>query len=470
MLKTGHALVIDDKQNDGMIICSVLIENFTPCYFFQYDERKVLEHQEQQKPKLTGIRLIFQDLALTSQGEPSKTDYDAAALTIETIISEQNGPWLLVTWSTWAGAENNLGTQKAEEVFNHLRENLPPGLRPFAFVVLDTKPMYSKSGLHGELQAVSEISPELITHLSDHIKEKTAQHPATTALIEWETEVFRAISETVSEITSFIQPGNNFDSDLGSILRELSLAEIGKNISPENLSRGLKEVLSSILRDKIKSTACGIENFGDINEDQTQRLINWKAKTNRIIHLETSALSQDLPPGSIVELSHNPELAPGNFQSKEDLEKFIRPNFFQFDNTDNRATKNRVSTECSIIALDLTPPCDHAQNKSPWNKYIIGLLVPEANINYCRAPDRINGGRTNKLLGDYLLCLPEMMNQEGGKYFLVLNSKLIFSIDKTKANNVLKEHYKGRLREQILSDITSWLIRQSTRPGIVELR
>lgn len=470
MLNNGHSLVIDDKYHDGMLICSRLIETLVPCYFFQYDEKRLIEHQAQNTPKLTGIRIIFQDLALTSQGEPSKTDYEAAALTIETIVSSHNGPWLLATWSTWAGAENKLGIQKAEEVFTHLREALPSGLKPFAFVVLDTKPTYSKSGNHGDVQPASEIATERLQELSTHIKQKTELFPATTALINWEFEAFRAISETVSEITSFIQPGDHFDADLGSILREMALAEIGKNVDPVNLSRGLKEVLSTILRDKIKPTASGIEKFETIDDQRILRLENWKAKTNRIIHQELSVPSQTLPPGSIVDLSQNLELVPGGIDSQEKLNSFIRGNFFQFPKADKKPRRNEVSSSCSFIALDITPPCDHAQTKSTWNKYIIGIVVPDQYIEYCKFMDKETEQRSEKLLGENLICLPEMMNPDGGKYFLVFNSRLTFSIDTCKANEAFADRYKGRLREQILGDITSWLIRQTTRPGIVELR
>lgn len=471
MHSSGHSLVIDDKYDDGMLICSRLIENLTPCYFFQYDEQRLLERRQQDRPKLTGVRLIFQDLALTSQGEPSKTDYEAAALTIESIVSELNGPWLLVTWSTWAGAENQLGTQKAQEVFDHLRDSLAPGLRPFAFVVLDTKPRYSRSGMHGDVQRISDISSEQLQELSQHISQKVERYPATSALIDWESEVFRAISETVSEITSFIQPGEYFDADLGSVLREMALAEIGKNVDPQSLSKGLKEVLSSILRDKIKSTANGLENFEEIDDQKILRLEDWKAKTNRIIHQELSSPPPALPPGSLLDFSHNLELLPSAIDSPKELNSFIRKNFFQFGAGDcSKARKNEVSEACSFIALDITPPCDHAQTKSTWNKYIIGISVPEQYIDYCRMIDKKTGERTDKLLGEYLVCLPEMMNPDGPKYFLVFNSRLTLSIDTDKANSTFADHYKGRLREQMLGDLTSWLIRQTTRPGIVELR
>lgn len=471
MHSSGHSLVIDDKYDDGMLICSMLVGNLAPCYFFQYDEQRVFEHQQQNKAKLTGIRFIFQDLALTSQGEPNKTDYEAAAITIETLVSELNGPWLLVTWSTWAGDGNNLGTQKAQEVFEHLRDSLPAGLKPFAFVVLDTKPTYSKSGLHGDVQRASEISTERVRELSQHVTQKVAGYPATTALIKWESEVFRAISETVSEITSFIQPGDYFDADLGSVLREMALAEIGKNINPQNLAKGLKEVLSSILRDKIKANADGIENFEGIDDQKILRLSEWKAKTNRIIHQELSQPPHSLPPGSILDLSQNIDLLPCGIASKKELNSFVRENFFRFGQGEaGKANKDLVSESCTLVALDITPPCDHAQSKSTWNKYIVGLSVPEAYIRYCKSIDKVAGGRTEKLLGEYLLCLPEMMNPDGNKYYLLLNSRLTMSIGTEKANDVFRDHYKGRLREQILGDIASWLIRQTTRPGIVELR
>lgn len=469
MTNMGHALVIDDKYNDGMLICSILVNNLTPCYFFKYDEKALIARQEGSPTKLNGIRVIFQDLALTSAGEPSKTDYEAAAATIESVVSQTNGPWLLATWSTWAGGESNLGEKKAEEMFNHLRANLEPTQRPYAFVALDTKPQFTTSGIHSDVKSIELIEATLIEQLSVHISEKTNQNPATKALLSWELETFRAISETISEITSFIKPGEYFDADLGSILREMALADIGKNIAPNNMKKGIKEVLSSILRDKIGATIEGLEGFSNINETNVSRLENWKARTNRVIHFEESDSSSPLPPGSVINIDKHRQLLPMGALSDEDFGSFLRCNFMQFLKAENnKPNKAAVTSACSLVALDITPPCDHAQNKSPWSKYVIGIKIPEAHANCCNSIS--NDARTPKLLGEYLIKLPEMITKDNEHYHFIFNSRLTFSLDTTIANNTFSDDILGRLREQILSDINSWLIRQTTRPGIVELR
>lgn len=467
MSAMGHALVIDDKYDDGMLICTILLKNLTPCYFFQFDEKLLADRIAQNPAKLNGIRVIFQDLALISAGEPGRNDYEAAVATIESVISENNGPWLLVTWSTWAGAESGFGTSKAEEMFNHLRENLKPTQAPYAYVSLDTKPNFTSHGNHSEVKKIETIAPSEIDELTIHIFEKSSAFPATKSLLSWETEVFRAISETISEITSFIKPGEFFDPDLGNILYEMALADIGKNVAPENMKKGIKEVLSSILRDKIGATIDGLENFNTVDAERHTRLENWKAKTNRIIHFEEIAVGSPLPPGSVIDISEHYQILPSGGITAGEFGKFLRCNFLQFLRIENRQ-KEAVTAACSLIALDITPPCDHAQNKSPWSKYLVGIKIPKEYSHFC---NYINGqDRTNKLLGEYLIKLPEMINKRDEHYHFVFNSKLTFSLNSSFPNEHLTHHVLGRLREQILSDINSWLIRQTTRPGIVEIR
>lgn len=467
MSMMGHALVIDDKYDDGMLICTILVKNLTPCYFFQFDEKTLADRMAENPTKLNNIRVIFQDLALVSAGEPGRNDYEAAVATIESVVSETNGPWLLVTWSTWAGIESGFGTNKAEEMFNHLKENLKPTQAPYAFVSLDTKPKFTSHGNHSEVKKFELIEPSEVSALTSHIFEKSNSFPATKSLISWEIEVFRAISETISEITSFIKPGDFFDSDLGNILYEMALAEIGKNVAPENMKKGIKEVLSSILRDKIGATIDGLDNFNTVDADRQARLENWKAKTNRIIHFEEVAIGSPLPPGCVIDISQNRQLLPIGDLTAGEFGKFLRCNFMQFLRAEN-LQKETVTSACSLIALDITPPCDHAQNKSPWNKYIVGIKIPKAHANFC---NHINGNqRSGKLLGEYLIKLPEMINRNDEHYHFIFNSRLTFSLSSSFVNENLTPHILGRLREQMLSDINSWLIRQTTRPGIVEIR
>src|SRR3954468_1014251 len=91
------ALIIDDKESDGMAITKTLWRKGHPCLFFEYSAEKLAEDYE----KLSGVRIIFQDINLLNGTSPSKSDYDQAVLVIDKLLDDQNGPWLLATWSTW---------------------------------------------------------------------------------------------------------------------------------------------------------------------------------------------------------------------------------------------------------------------------------------------------------------------------------------------------------------------------------
>lgn len=468
----SHALVIDDKFNDGLLICSRLIDRLVPHYFFHFEHPRLAALKEQPK-NLSGIRLVFQDLQLVSTGAPKKDDYDAAAEILDALLGESNGPWLLVTWSTWAGAGNDLGTDKAEELFSHLQTELPEGKRPFAYVVLDTKPTFTIGDHHSSVNELSNIPEEERVALSQHINEKIAGFTATNTLLSWENEVFRAISETMSEVTNIIQIGDKFDSDLGSILREMATAEIGQHMAPENFGKGIKEILSSILRDKIQVTAQGLHEFENVDDT---RITSWKEKINRIIHFELSPSIRPFPPGSVFSMTNNLTLLPEPTADVPSIRKFIRSNFLTFKTSENNR-KDEVSDACSIVALDITPPCDHANNKALWNKYLVGIKIPKTLHEFSCMIERGKDSqdqrferRVNKPCGDYLIRLPNMIDKSNNEFLFIFNSKLTFSLKTSRAEEALDRCYIGRLREQILADLTSWLIRQTTRPGIVELR
>lgn len=469
----SRALVIDDKFNDGMLICSRLLDRLVPHYFFQYEPQKLAKFLEN-PIKLNGIRLVFQDLQLISPGAPQKSDYDAAADTLDALMDDTNGPWLLVTWSTWAGEDNDLGNEKAEELFNHLLSELPAGKKPFSYVVIDTKPTYTSGDHHSAVNELSEISDIDKEALSKHIDEKLTGFSATKILLDWESEVSRAVSETISGITNVIESGDRYDSDLGSILKHLATAEIGKNTTPDNFGKGIKEILSSILRDKIRVTAEGLQNFDDVDNS---RLSNWKQKTNKFIHLEDSPKIRPFPPGSVFSMAGNYDAIPEPSDNEDEIGKFIRSNFLDFLKCEN-GLKKTVSGACSLIALDITPPCDHANNKALWNKYLLGIKIPSDSQKFScmiersknEKGDRVEHRIENKLCGDYLIKTPSMIGEDENEFSYLFNSKLTFSLTSNMAEQRFESSNIGRLREQILSDITSWLIRQTTRPGIVELR
>ncbi|ROU01353.1 hypothetical protein EB809_04435 [Marinobacter sp. R17] len=128
------------------------------------------------------------------------------------------------------------------------------------------------------------------------------------------------------------------------------------------------------------------------------------------------------------------------------------------------------------ILFDITPACDHAQDKAFWRRFLVGIIVYEkAKKHFYR-----DGGK--KLPGEFLKATPKLQNGED-TWYLVLNSKLVVSIpdqaeyfssrDREQCPPfvpmVSKLELVGRVREQMLQEFISWYGRMATRPGIVSL-
>ncbi|MVF04936.1 hypothetical protein [Serratia marcescens] len=486
MIENTISLIIDDKIEDGSLICDYLRREFLPYQFYHYDEEKhdvVID----EKDKLSGIRIIFQDLALISSTHPSKSDYDAAADTIESLLSERNGPWLLITWSTWSMPESKDDTYP-KQLFDHLHEELPESLRPFAYIALD-KSFFTTDNRHGPAKPLQELSEEQEKKLSGYIKDGLSNSKSLHFLTDWEKNAKAAIYSTASELSQLaMQQKAEPDNALGKIIYELAIAHAGKNVEKDDyLQHSLSEVLSDIIRDKIEynkvssSQKISFDRLSDLDKKTLEAVPFWKSKINKAIHIDTHSFeNENSTPGSVFIIEKDGAgitFIPGEITDTSKLNKFKRKHFLNFM-SDERNEKDKICGEAKIICVDMTPPCDHANKKAEWNKYMIGLLLPTTHEKYCCLLSKnketgINERDERRLLGDNLVKIPNvyLTTPSGHNEFrMIFNSRLTISLPSDKSVEILGNGKIGRIREQLLSDMRSWFIRQTTRPGIVELR
>jgi hypothetical protein len=484
MIENTISLIIDDKSEDGGLICDYLRNEFLPYQFYLYDEKKTEEIKSSPK-NLTGIRIIFQDLALMSTTHPGKNDYDAAADTIEALLSKRNGPWLLITWSTWSMPDGG-GDEYPKQLFDHLHKELPESLRPFDYIAVD-KSFFTNDSRHGSAKCLTELTEEQKNKLSEYIKERVSNNQPLHLLAEWEKNAKSAIYSTTSELSQLaMQHTAEPEKALGRIIYELATAYAGKHGENEDyLQHALSEVLSDIIRDKIEHNGTpinplpSITEFAKIDKGVLEPIGSWKEKLNKAIHIDTHAFDLDSSsPGSIfiIEKEEGIKFLPDEIKNKRDINSFKRRHFLQFLTTE-KSEKENICDSIKIICIDITPPCDHANKKSEWNKYMIGVLVPIENEKYCCLLAKTNNGDkerdVSKLLGDNLVQLPKFyltLPNNFGEFRAIFNSRLTISLPSSHSAEILGNEKVGRVREQLLSDMRSWFIRQTTRPGIIELR
>lgn len=288
MIENTISLIIDDKIEDGSLICDYLRREFLPYQFYLYDEKKNEELREESK-KLTGVRIIFQDLALMSTTHPGKSDYDAAADTIESLLSEKNGPWLLITWSTWSMPDSE-GDEYPKQLFDHLHTELPENLRPFDYIALD-KSFFTTDNRHGPAKCLPDLTEEQEIKLSEYIKERLSSNKSLHFLTDWERSAKSAIYSTTSELSQLaMQQAVKPDDALGKIIYELAIAHAGKHNEREDyLQHSLSEVLSDIIRDKIEYNSTSsyktlsFKNLADIDKEILVPIGSWKGKLNKVM-------------------------------------------------------------------------------------------------------------------------------------------------------------------------------------------
>jgi len=479
------SLIIDDKESDGNFISAYLNKNFIPSIFYCYDSSKEWDDSHE---KISGVRTIFQDLSLISTSSPNATDFDAATDTIQNLLDVNNGPWLLITWSTWAESESDSDFPK--DLFNHLQNELPVALRPFDYITIN-KSIFTPGNDHNP---VSEPTNESLTELHHLIEVKLSERHGLKYLIGWEQAAKKAVYSALTELTTIANGHIESNKVLHKILDNIASSATGKSTCPIALNSGASETLSDIIKDKIENQIPNnvddftkvIQNAQENRDLDMSGLSKWKEAINKAIHFDTSEkINRTHKPGMLYDVDSrvlNSQISsfPETFNSTEQLSKFKRKNFFEFL-TEESSVKREVSTRSHLIFLDITPPCDHANNKAEWNKYIVGLLLNEQDSKFCKfiQTTRDETGNIRKrdefgsrLINDNLILLPKFSNGSSitPVFRIVLNAKLVFSIPTNKTQTCLNGMQTLRIRENMLADIRSWFIKQATRPGVVELR
>ena len=479
------SLIIDDKENDGNFIAAYLNKNFVPNIFYCYDSSNDWSGFE---AKLSGVRTIFQDLSLISNSSPDTTDFDAAAETIENILDENNGPWLLITWSTWAESESD--TNFPKELFDHLQQELPVSLRPFDYITIN-KSLFTPGRDHHPVSTPNNTS---LAQLHELIEQKISQRHGLKYLIGWEQAAKKAVHSALTELTNIASGHEQSNDILHKIFENIAESATGKSTCITALNAGTSETLSDIIKDKIENQAPNnIEDFEqvirsarDSRDLDMTGLSSWKESINRAIHFDMSEkVRQYHKPGNVYNINDKVigsgiKSFPDDISNVAALSKFKRKNFFCFLDSE-KALKKEVCERTVLVRLDITPPCDHANNKAEWNKYIVGIILKNDDDKFCKlvknintdnGPDRVREVDGVRLINDSLIMLPRYANEDepDSLFRIVLNAKLTFSVPVSTCDAALGDLQLMRARENILSDIRSWFIRQATRPGIVELR
>ena len=448
-LRIPRILIIDDKEEEGTTIAKALWDSKYAVRYIKYDPKSFLDTG---KEKLMGVRVVFMDIDLIGDGVfgSGSKNFSAIQQALEYCLDEKNGPYILITWSTFDAYANDL--------FRHLNDRITDNLKPVLYKRLN------KEDYKGEKR----------NKLSIKIEKYLKGLEATGCLIEWERNVQYATCETIFELMNIgVTSGlKSINKRITTVLYNLAKAEAGKNLNEGNATHHLHSMLSQLLYDEIT-------NMPFIKNDTSGKIIfagkasrpinQWHPKINTMLHLDYTKMDPNIGhiPGDVFEYPENVEGLP---IPHEDIEKFIRGKFMDFkDNEEKKKFKSEIKKSCRLLLIEITPPCDFAQNKFDWNRYIVAALIPEKLISLTYILKRKGKSREEGKSPDFRWNSPEFQFNNDSPFRVVFNSRFILSVP---CKNNFQSKFGERLfriRQPLLSDMIGWLARQSSRQGHVSL-
>jgi CheY-like chemotaxis protein len=421
--KNMRILIVDDNWEHGTSIKQALHTAGFKADFFEFDEKNIekLKHG-------VAVRIIFCDLNLGGDGVGGTKDYAIVSAVLEQIIQANNGPYVLISWTTFA--------KEAEGLLEYVKKRLPAHCHPIDFKIIDKENL---------------IAPAQGLALKKVVLDTFAEFPAIRAALEWECAVSLATTSVLEQLEAVasIDGVEKFDKRLHQIFTKLAEAEGGpKAIDRDDITHPLTMVLGRLLHDEL--TRFSIEPLIAQKDENFAGFDPKKPALNAMLHVHTTlpALGNvGSLPGLVFPWPAD-ETVPG-IPPIGERDAFTKSHFLK-----NSAKPDEIA-RCRLVLMDVTPTCDHSINDIVWRRMVGGVLIPQDSRNLCDANSN-GAGR--------LMSLP-VVSLKGENVFLVLNAQFHVSVPNGIANLRGLQPPEFLLKEQIYSDVLGWIGRQVSRQG-----
>lgn len=434
----SRTIIVDDSEPEGMQIAKSLWDSGMAVRFVHYNPSKFIKEGPQ---KLRGVRLIFMDIDLLgtgTMGSDGTQSFTAIQQVLTHLLSEENGPYILTTWSAH--------DDYAERLFSHLSERLPIALRPV------TVKRLNKEDFKGSASTVGK-------KLLKEVKKTISDLGPTACLTHWENLLTSASCDTVHSLMQISEtlPDRDKADGLKSVLKGLAKAEADKQLTKDNALASLHIILNQMLFDHVsRKSDKDVDNVGQliISGGKEPKNEDWKSMINGLINLDHSNGQDIHAPGAVFEY---PESQKFIRIPKIQPQSFLAENFFvqkELGKLDENARISIVSG-AKLVLVEITPPCDYAQAKFVWHRYVIAALIPSTTQKKYIAN------------GNYLKQTTTFKTPTIAPFTLVLNSKLTISVKPEERKRLKSRLFK--IRKILLADIMTWLSFQTSRSGYTSL-
>lgn len=352
-------LVVDNEEEQIIKIKEVFNQINLPAIFSTYNP------MDPPEKTLTGIRLAFFDIKLHA-GDDTRTIQTIYSLinALKSYIDLNNGPYILVFWST----HTDLIDQIKEIIEEREKDSLP---RPFMVKSIDKKLASSPEDLKEAIK--SELSSDYIDLLFNY------EHAVSLAASRSLEQVFNVASEGKDKWGE----SSHFELNFDKLFSNISFQTFGYDKAKTLPVEGVREGLNPILFNAFNSIELSqgwkgkLRVLLECNKKSDFQYISdlMKGDLNSIYHIDTNLDNLDASDrGVINEINVDKDMALKLF--KKDIDQ-IKSNFLTFDSSKTSKGERKLKRlESKVVLLEISAACDHSQNNQRNLTFILGCLVP----------------------------------------------------------------------------------------------
>lgn len=437
---SAWAVVVDDQDDDATGILRALSKAGIPSVRFDGDELMP-------ESALPNVRLLILDLELVT----GVLDIKATVGIVFQILAptQSSGPCLIILWT--AHEENIEEFKSTFERYNEERKE-DKKIYPLSIAGISKSVFLEKDEDNENSRRHYKQNP-----LVERIKEELSQHASLRKLLQWEALNGRAAARATAGLYQIasLPTGNNENPNqvLEEIFTDLARAQMGRSAGSADEKRRMAaayEILAVLQGEMVQRLAACSDGEVISLPVRIAGAAERKAALNTIL-LTSGQLDPKRPgavvPGKDLNVSGVP-FEPGteNKSYREFLHCIFKGKYR------DKAIKARIQEKCLPVFVEITPGCDHAQNKRRQLRFVPGVLVCEPDQDI--VPER----------ADHLRNIGPLISH-GQVALLIIDTQHFFTLP---LDAELPEALFC-LRDHVRTDIQAWLGSQLARPGHLSL-
>jgi hypothetical protein len=460
----GKVVIVDDKYQEILPLIKILSKKSIAVLYFSGRINEIPTKQ------MEGVRLLFLDMRFSTNAD-AKTVVSNACGLLDKIIGNNNGPYLLIVWSS-----------TGNEYKDELEQSLADKKYKPEFILYLSKADYFESKaseIYTQIDNIKEIidaedldeGEEIIEKITEKLlsdQDEMQMQFKDEDLDRLETALFEGLKEA-GLLSLFILWENTVRNSVPKVVNEIYL-QIPDIIPVDKklpamvyyLAKNRLEKQFGLVGDNDKFLAALFELNDLFSYFYSEDVVNIPCKSFQPVNIQNN--TELVPSDSkfntwkMIIPSHNYE-APGNIykDSKKRFEFFHLVNGFE-DKAVYDQINNDLKSDNSLtyVFININGECETAQDRYPVVRIIPGLIISCDRYNYYKSNGKIKDLKNAK---SYLFKQFEVFEHNGNDSYLLFNiNQCTFvkkkSIPKKNKLFALNRKYYLSLRQSISNDFS----------------